>query len=317
MICKAIMVFVLLFVTALGAIPAHAQNLEGSPQLLLLNYYNRLNLHDYQVAYSLWYKPSQLYQDFVDGFKDTNRITPYLGDLQPSSTYQELGRLPAVLLGYHTDGTKVSYAGCVSFTADQQNYRILNADFQLISDKQFPDGQTIERFLAVDCYKPSATTITPKFSDPVNDPAYAAMVGYYDLINQKDFAKAYDIWLKPLPGPKPNGAPAEDYRLPFTRFVDGYKDTGYINVYLGDYQNTGAFAGHSYLDGILPVVLVDEHIDGSIVSFYGCYVLGRLDSGDLGIVSGMFLPLVATDVPTSQAILGSLRVDCTQLDLKY
>lgn len=318
---KVLSVLLLLMILAVGVFPARAQTTNGSPQLMLLTYYNRLNVHDYQSAYALWYNPPQTFQNFENGFADSSRITPYLGDFQPSYDMGESGRLPAVLLGYQIDGSRVSYAGCVVFAnthSAQADWRILTANFQLISNKAFLSVDTIEKYLTVDCRSP-LPQIIPGFSTPDSDRAYAAMATYYDLVNQKQFAAAYDMWLKPIPGPKPNGAPAQDYRLPYTQFVNGYNDSGYINIYLGDYLYGGASAGHSYLDGILPAVLVDQHTDNSIVSYYGCYVLGGLSDGNLGIVSGYFLPLPTptTGVPTGNLILESLKIDCTQLALQF
>ena len=87
---------------------------------------------------------------------------------------------------------------------------------------------------------------------------------------------------------------------------------------MGEFNQTGASAGHSYLDGLLPAVLVGQHTDGTVVTYYGCYVIGGQDGlpyGNLGIVSGAF-NLLGNDVPNAQTIAQYLNIDCTTLKLQ-
>jgi hypothetical protein len=315
-----IVLSVLILVALPGAMPVHAQN-PPSAQVMLLSYYNAINTRNYLLAYGLWVSPSQSYQDFAAGFADTDRVAPYFGDLELGNVSTgESGRVPTVLFGYHTDGKIVSYHGCLALTFNAPNttgWRILNADFQLISDQFVPSSQAIEQYLGIDCYGPtSAITVdaVPPHSE-TDLRALNTLNTYYGLINRRDYATAYAMWLKPLPGPKPNGMPAQDYRLPYNDFVAGYTDTLFIDVYPGSYTETGGSAGHGYLDGVLPAVLVGQHTDGSVVSYYGCYVMGWLDRDKLGIVSGTFLPLTQGDVPGGKAILESLKTDCFSLEL--
>src|SRR5215831_5011245 len=103
---KILVVCVLLALLTMSALPVRAQTMFGSPQLMLFTYYDRLNVRDYQAAYGQWFTPLQSFPNFINGFADTSRITPYFGDFQPSNTALESGRIPGVLLGYHTDGSK-------------------------------------------------------------------------------------------------------------------------------------------------------------------------------------------------------------------
>jgi hypothetical protein len=303
-----------------GTTPVQAQN-PPSAQVMLLSYYNAINTRNYQQAYSLWVKPTQAYMDFAAGFADTDRVAPYFGDLQLGSvTTGESGRVPAVLYGYRTDGSTASFHGCLALAFNAPNtpgWRILGADFQLISDQFVPDAKVIEQYLEIDCYGVSGA-INADAAPPRSEAdlrALNTLNTYYSLINRRDYATAYAMWLKPLPGPKPNGMPAQDYRLPYNDFVAGYADTLFVNVYPGFYTETGGSAGHGYLDGVLPAVLVGQHTDGSVVSYYGCYVMGWLDQSKLGIVSGTFLPLTQDDVPGGKAILDALKTDCFSLQL--
>jgi hypothetical protein len=306
---------------------AQAQNFS-SPQAMLLAYYSAVNLRNYPKAYSYWLNPTQSYADFASGFLTTERVLPYFGAWQPaqaSAPAGESGRIPAMLIGYHTDGAPIAFSGCfhIGFnTVQATSYAIVGANFtQIAAAGNVPDTNSISAALGVNCYKASSG-VTPIGAIPLTvvdatpDKGQAMLEGYYRLINQRDFTNAYAEWLQPLPGPKPNGAPATDYRLPYADFVSGYADTVYVFAYLGAYSESGAAAGHSYLDGTISAVLVGYHVDGSVVAFHGCYVLGNLADGQLGIVSGQFTSFASPpDVPIGNAILDNLGVDCTTLDL--
>jgi hypothetical protein len=309
---KRYLVLALFLLAALSGSIAKAQ-VYASPQVMLLAYYNAINLRDYPLAYGLWISTSQPYENFVNGYAETERVEPYFGAFQPSTTPGS-GRLPAVLLGYHTDGVVVSYYGCFTVSQASAGWRIADSEFRLISYQFVPDASTIEQFLGINCYD-IVNNVDAHFKIVAMDKGQAAMTAYYQAINRRDYGAAYSMWLQPLPGPKPNNAPAQDYRLPYDRFVAGYADTIYVNAYFGDYIETGASMGHTYLDGVLPAVLVGQHTDGSVVSFYGCYVLGKLTPNGLGIVSGKFLPLIDGDAPTGQAVLQALKIDCFSLGL--
>jgi hypothetical protein len=218
-----------------------------------------------------------------------------------------------VLLGYQTNGAVYSYYGCFIAGYVGTNgvtWRISSGNFHLLSTQGVPANSVIQTYMAIDCTNvPNVTantvTTTSNFAAPT-------LLTYYDAINRKDFATAYAYWLQPIPGPKPNGAPAQDYRPTFQNFQNGYANTAFVNIYFGDYNQGGASAGHSYLDGFLPAVLVGQNSDGSFASYYGCYVMGYLPNGVLGIVNGKF-SLLANDVPTGDIILQYVNIDCTQL----
>ena len=144
----AIVLSAVILVALPGATRVYAQN-PPSAQVMLLSYYNAINARNYLQAYGLWVKPSQSYQDFAAGFADTDRVIPYFGDLQLGTvTTGESGRVPAVLLGYRTDGTIVSYHGCLALAFNAPNttgWRIFGADFRLISDQFVPGPKQIGR----------------------------------------------------------------------------------------------------------------------------------------------------------------------------
>ncbi len=298
---------------------AQAQNFQ-SPQAMLLAYYSAVNLRNYPQAYNYWLNPTQAYADFASGFLTTDHVLPYLGDWQPapaSAPAGELGRIPAVLIGYHTDSGPVAYSGCFNIGQTSATWRIVGGSFsQDAAAGNVPDGNTINAVLATNCYQPTGSSPLNVVSTTL-DKGQTVLLHYYQLINARDYTNAYAEWLQPIPGPKPNGAPALDYRLPYADFVAGYADTVYAFAYLGDYDEEGASMGHSYLDGMIPAVLIGYHTDGSVAAYYGCYVLGSLQNGQLGIVSGTFLPFPAPNIPNGSAILAKLATDCTTLNLSF
>ncbi|MBI5928764.1 MAG: hypothetical protein HY862_05610, partial [Chloroflexi bacterium] len=127
-----------------GGHPVHAQTPYSTSQAMLYRYYNAINLRDFATAYNLWINPPQTYQSFSSGFADTALVQPYFGAYQVNSfVLGASSRIPAVLLGYQIHGAVVSYYGCFSVAVDSfSQWRIIGADFRLISNIQVPDVTT-------------------------------------------------------------------------------------------------------------------------------------------------------------------------------
>ena len=294
-----------------------------TPQRALLAFYNAVNRKDYNGAYAFWVNPGQTLQNFAAGYADTDHVEAYLGALQAGgATGAGGGLMPVVMGAFRNDGSVAYFWGCYQLQYNVNpatSWSIISADIRTLPSGGTPDTATLNAYLNINCAAPATWNVATSFAAPPDVQAAnaaATLRGYYSLINRRDYATAYAQWLQPLPGPKPNGQPATDYRPAYTSFVSGYYDTVYANLYLGTYNATGASAGHSYLNGLMPAVLVGQHADGSIVSYYGCYVLGSFPSGKLGIVSGAFVQF-SNDVPTGQQILQYLNVDCTSLRLQF
>ncbi len=86
-------------------------NVQG----LLSDYFGAVNDRDYAFAYSLWMNPAQTYDNFVVGWQDTTETVAFYGAYQFSGVFgvAESGRVPVMLLGYHTDGELVAFQGCI------------------------------------------------------------------------------------------------------------------------------------------------------------------------------------------------------------
>jgi hypothetical protein len=301
----------LLLLSSLVLTLSAAQAQTNTPQHLLLAYYTNINLQNYEAAYAMWVSPPQSYEDFAEGFDETDHVTPYFGALQPSSVAGEFGHIPVVLLGYTFRGEVASYFGCFTLSSD---FRIAGATIHEISSNGIPDGASITNYLAIDCTNIPASLPTT-FLD-TTDTNYGLIWSYFRAINQKDFQTAYNSWLSPIAGEQPNGQPTEDYRQTFESFSGGYGNTVWIDVYPGIYNATGASAGHSYLNGLMPLVLVGQQTEGSVDAYYGCFVMGTFPNGLPGIVSGQFYPLL-NNLPTGDQIVEAQNIDCTTLNLQY
>ncbi len=85
----------------------------ASVQQMLLDYIEAINRGDYADAYALWLAPPQTYQQFVSGWADTSETVLFYGSYQYSGLISgaETGRVPVVMLGYHTDGEPGSVSG--------------------------------------------------------------------------------------------------------------------------------------------------------------------------------------------------------------
>jgi len=305
--------FLLLFVltVALIALPAptqadsHARQASPSPLALLYQYYTAINMGDYATAYNLWINPPRSYEQFAGGFAVSTHIVPYFNPLTGTAA---AGQVRSVLLAYRADGQVESYAGCFDLGLSGANWRITGSTFRLLTTGSPPSNAAISTLLAQGCSENSLSATT------VYDPADQMMVNYFDLINRENYAFAYSLWLSPLPGAQPNGGPPQDYRRPFDRFVAGYNDTAYVYVYPGDYLFMGAAAGKPYLQGVLPLVLVSQQTDGTFRTYNGCYVIGTLPSGGLGVVNGRFY-LTSSAEPNASDILSRVNIDCVALNI--
>ncbi|MFN8530198.1 MAG: hypothetical protein U0670_16485 [Anaerolineae bacterium] len=304
----------LVMVGAISAAPDGAQIESTDPRAVVLAYYNAINLRDYRTAYNM--RPStQSYEQYAAGFADTVRGIPYVGGAQ--SAGGGLMYVPLVLVAYHTDGSVTSYYGCFTMGTTTRSWQISRTRMRAIPGGGYPDATTINNYLAVQCSTLSLPVFTPTFVDlSVSFNGHSTLYTYFDLINGRNYNAAYAMWLAPIASPPPpNGAPAQDYRPNAGTFASGYSTTQYITVYLGRYNQTGASAGHSYLDGLQPVVLIGTSTDGTSITYSGCYVIGRFaGTGALGIVNGR-LSVLSRAIADPVTILNALNTDCIGLNI--
>lgn len=220
------------------------------PRDMLTIYYNYINARQYQIAYNQWISPSQTYADFVAGYGDTSFVSAYFGGFQPGFIGGTLGRVPGVLIGYHTDGGVVAYSGCYEVaynpgTTGIAQWRIADGDFQLMG--YVPAEDAIPQVLDRSCYANYT-------ANGVYTSAQAMLVDYFSAVNLGDMLAAYGLWAQP--------------RQTYDNFVAGWATTTETVLFYGAYQFSGTYSAAE--SGRVPVVLFGYHTDGSMEAYQGC-----------------------------------------------
>jgi hypothetical protein len=86
---------------------------------------------------------------------------------------------------------------------------------------------------------------------------------FYQSINNKTYAQAYNYWDSPSASLQP-----------YNQWVQGYADTASVALTLGSYR-VGVGAGNAY--AAVPTVLVATHTNGSKQVFLGCYITHKVN----------------------------------------
>ncbi len=94
------------------------------------------------------------------------------------------------------------------------------------------------------------------------------LASYYDAVNTRDFARAYDYWESP-----PGGASLE-------QFARGYINTKSVQFALTPPTRFEGAVGSVYAG--VPTVIVATQIDGSTQTFTGCYSARRSNINNTG-----------------------------------
>jgi hypothetical protein len=307
-------VFMLLAGGIAQAMPAEQTSFSALDALL--TYYNNINVRNYQGSFSMLANPTQTYANYAAGFANTQEVIPYFGRAQA------LGAgwtgVPAVLQSRDVYGALSWYYGCFNMSSSY-GWRIQSANLHALGGPgNMLDSATLLAYLGINCGISAWSLPTPTYvaDDATTSAARNLMTYYYSMINTRQFASAYQTWMYPLPGPQPNSAPALDYRPIYARYAAGYGDTAYVDTYPGSYNYMGAAAGHPYLNGVLPMILIGQHTDGTVYAYRGCYVIGTSSEqvSGWGIVSGTFLlmPGGTSAYPDVAQYLGN----CSNLSLK-
>lgn len=124
------------------------------PQAMLTMYFDAVNRGDYGGAYARWLNPAQTYADFVSGWASTTETVMFYGAYQPrvSGVPYETGRVPVVLLGYHTDGSMAAYRGCLGVGYVSSQWGLTGATLAALSSAVTPSDAVIAQALAASCY---------------------------------------------------------------------------------------------------------------------------------------------------------------------
>jgi hypothetical protein len=135
-------------------------NADGSyttPQNMLVDYFDSINRGKYQRAYSFWANPQQTYLDFANGWMTTMETVMFYGYYQygGNPAAAEVGRVPVVLMGYHTDGSQVAYQGCIGVNYNRlasPQWRIWDAYLTPMAFSITPTDAQITAALSAACY---------------------------------------------------------------------------------------------------------------------------------------------------------------------
>jgi hypothetical protein len=134
-------------------------NADGSyttVQSMLVDYFDSINRGDFGRAYGFWANPQQTYQEFVDGWATTVETVMFYGNYWYGGNFYaaETGRVPVVLMGYHTDGSLAAYQGCigVNYASVVPQWRIWNAYLTPMVFTTTPDDAAITAALYAACY---------------------------------------------------------------------------------------------------------------------------------------------------------------------
>jgi hypothetical protein len=128
-----------------------------SVQQILVDYFSAVNEGDYLTAYSFWPNPLQTYTDFVAGWSDTTETVMFYGSYWFNGSFNviETGRVPVVLIGYHTDGSLVAYQGCLGLSFNSQLPRTWNLVASYVQPMPYnapPPVAAIAAALSAPCY---------------------------------------------------------------------------------------------------------------------------------------------------------------------
>lgn len=277
-----------------SAAPAAAGGNVSPQAMLTAYYYNHINQHDYWTAYQQWDNPPQTYEQFVAGYADTSFVLAYFGAYQARGPFLLEGSVPGVLIGSHNDGTQVAFAGCydVRYNPAESGiaqWKITAGDFEQLAAPPTYEAE-YNQHLQTDC----AMRKTPDGSAYYS--VQAMLSDYFEAVNNRDYAYAYDLWNPP--------------QQTYEDFVAGWQDTVETVAFYGEYQFGGNF--NAAEAGRIPVVLMGYHTDGSLVAYQGCIGVNFNTAipRRWSLYDAYLQPLVSATVPQPDVIMAALNVAC-------
>lgn len=161
---------------ALAAEPPYLDN-RSDAAALVRSFYNAVDRHEYTRAWSYFgaAKPTENFEEFVDGFKDTEEVRALVGE--PSSegaAGSTIYYIPVSILAHGKDGSRKVFAGC--YTARLSNPQIQAeppfVGLHIEKGDLKPSDKSLEEALPASCGDVPAPT--PK--DTVLEKAKAAFV---------------------------------------------------------------------------------------------------------------------------------------------
>jgi hypothetical protein len=226
------------------------------PTSLLASYYNAINRREYARAWSYWQNPpNSSYADFIQGFADTASVfltlrPPILFEGAAGSTYTSI---PVLLNAVHLDGSQHNFVGCFVTRRSNIEEPGIAHEWSLYDATVHPTlGNSTDALLLDQACGPLLVVSYDDQTSPV-----CLLTSYYNAINLKEYARAWDYWENP---PDPT----------FEDFEKGFVDTGYVMLVVNPPVSSEGAAGSVYV--AIPALISAEHTDGSQHNFVGCFI---------------------------------------------
>ncbi len=151
---------------------------------------------------------------------------------------------------------------CLDQRANQQEQRYLGAlesanRFRIVSKRLtifYSNGRNVINLVDANDSSPSPDGAQPAESDPV-----AALISYYNAINERNYQQAYRMWETP--------------ETNLERFSRGFADTRRVRLLIEPPVRVEGAAGSAFAE--IPTILIAETSNGRERFFAGCYVLRR------------------------------------------
>ena len=252
---------------------------RSGPDQVLESFYNAINSHQYDRAYSYWRDSSVVgaYNQFKQGYADTASVQLTTGTIQAGAGAGQLYyQVPVTLVSQSTTGSSQTYVGCYTLHLSQPGIQgvppfsplgIENASVQSVG-AQADLASLLASACPVGAEQPappapgSSTQPASDISSAVyldnRSGAVQVLQSLFNAINRKEYVRAYSYW--------ESGSQAAS----FAQFQAGYEHTASVTLQTGT-VTSDAGAGQVYYS--VPVALTSVSDAGVTQKFVGCYTL--------------------------------------------
>lgn len=252
---------------------------RSGPDQVLESFYNAINSHQYDRAYSYWRDSSVVgaYDSFKQGYATTASVQLTTGTIQAGAGAGQLYyQVPVTLVSHSTNGSSQTYVGCYTLHLSQPGIQgvppfsplgIENANVQAVGAQS-----DLASMMAAACpsgaEQPtppapgSSTQPAPDISSAVyldnRSGPVQVLQSLFNAINRKEYVRAFSYW------------ESGSQTASFTQFQQGYQHTASVSLQTGTVASD-AGAGQVYYS--VPAALTSVSDAGVTEMFVGCYTL--------------------------------------------
>lgn len=259
-----------------SALPGYIDD-RSDAAALVSSLFNAISRKEYARAYTYWRSPTQTYDQFKQGYQDTDTVEVTTGPVgEDAGAGQRYYTVPVVLHSTKTGGQAEVYSGCyllhlsvpgIQAAPPFQPLAVERASLALAAAGADPAA-----LLAAGCQGgdiPQAPTLAPSPSpspDDISSGVYldnrsdpiSVLRSLFNAVNRKEYARAYGYWKSG------SSVPA------FAQFEAGYAQTNSVSAAFGEPVGD---AGAGQLRWRVPVALTVQTTGGQTQTFAGCYQL--------------------------------------------